>query len=97
MKMRPSKWLLYSPVVVLPFVAAFAVSTKSTLEDVADRATLNLAAQGAQWSKLTFDGRDASLAGDAPDAEALDAAVKAVTGTRGVRTVHNIGRVVEPS
>ena len=94
--MRPSKWLLYSPVVLLPFVAAFSLSAPSTLEDISGRATLSLAAVGADWAKVSFDGRDATLSGDAPGAAALDAAVKAVSGTRGVRVVSNTARVVEP-
>ena len=95
MNMRPSKWLLYSPVVVLPFVAAISLSTGSTLEDISGRATLSLAAVGADWSKITFDGRDVTLSGDAPSAAALDAALKAIAGTPGVRVVSNNARLVE--
>jgi hypothetical protein len=41
----------------------------------------------ADWAKITFHGRDAHIEGDAPDRIAMDQAVEAPAGTRGVRRV----------
>lgn len=96
MTVRLSKWILYSPVAVLPFLAAMVVSTGPAVEDVASRARASLAASGATWASVSLDGRDARLSGDAPDSESIDKAIAAVAGTYGVRRVEAAARVVAP-
>lgn len=96
MTVRLSKWILYSPVAVLPFLAAMVVSTGPAVEDVTSRARASLAASGATWASVSLDGRDARLSGDAPDAESIDKAIAAVAMTYGVRRVEAAARVVAP-
>jgi outer membrane protein OmpA-like peptidoglycan-associated protein len=93
-KCRPSKWVI--PAIVgagLPLLCAYAISSKGVVDDVNARAT---AALGADWAKVVTDGRDATISGTAPSQEALDAAVKAVAGTYGVRTVAQNMSVAPP-
>jgi len=97
MKFRPAKWLLYCPVALLPFIAAAALNSNRVTEDLAGRATRSLDQAGATWAKLTLDGRDATIAGDAPDEAAIEAAVRAVAATPGVRRAVSLARVVSSS
>lgn len=96
MTFRPSKWLVYSPVAILPFLAAFALNTGTVIGNLKKDAEAQLAASGADWARLKLDGRDALISGDSPSAEAIDAAVRAVAGTHGIRLVESAARVVEP-
>jgi outer membrane protein OmpA-like peptidoglycan-associated protein len=73
----------------LPFVAASWLTSGPAINDVQNRAAGALAAAGAPWAAVNMDGRDAILTGNAPGQDAIDAAVKAVAGTWGVRTVAN--------
>jgi outer membrane protein OmpA-like peptidoglycan-associated protein len=95
-KCRPGKWLLLSPVAALPFLAGFMINTDSLNNGIANRVNQQLAASGTDWAKMSFDGRDATLAGDAPSQEAIDKAAAAVAGTYGVRTLSLITRIVVP-
>lgn len=89
-KCRPSKWFLLAPVFAgLPWLAASWLSSGAAVNDVQTRAAAALGAVGAPWATVNMDGRDVILSGDAPSQDALDAAVKAVAGTYGVRTVAN--------
>ncbi|HMT13705.1 MAG TPA: BON domain-containing protein, partial [Aestuariivirga sp.] len=89
-KCRPSKWALLAPIFAgLPFVAASWLTSGPAINDVQNRAAGALAAAGAPWAAVNMDGRDAILTGNAPGQDAIDAAVKAVAGTWGVRTVAN--------
>ena len=89
-KCRPSKWLLWLPVFAgLPFLAASWLSAGPAVADLQTRAAGALAAAGAPWATLNVDGRDAILTGDAPTQDALDAAVKAVADTWGIRRVES--------
>ena len=96
MRFRPSKWLQYSPVAILPFLAALYLQGPGLREDIAVRVAGNLSKAGADWAKAGIDGRDVLLAGDSPSAEQVDAAIAAVIGTYGVRRVESTVRVVEP-
>ena len=80
----------------LPFLASAWLNTATLNKGISDRVTANVAAIGASWAKLTFDGRDVKLGGDAPDDNAIDAAMAAITGTYGVRTLSDVTRVVAP-
>ncbi len=94
---QPTKWLLWAPIMAgLPFIAAAWLNTAGLNAGIADAVTANLAAIGATWAKPSFDGRDVKLGGDAPDDAAIDAAIAAVTGTYGVRTLQDATRVVAP-
>ena len=96
-KPRPAKWLLWAPpMVVLTSLAAHLLNGGALNKDLSTRAVAQLAAIGADWAKPTFEGRDASLGGDAPSEEAIDAAAKALEGTYGVRVVITRARVVVP-
>lgn len=97
MTFRPKKWLLYCPVALLPFIAAAALNGNRVIADVAGRAAGSLDQAGAAWAKLTFDGRDATIAGDAPDEAAIETAVRAVAATPGVRRATSLARVVSSS
>jgi len=83
---QPGKWLQLAVVGVgLPYIASAWLSTDSLVSDVSTRAA---AAIGGDWAKVKFDGRDATLAGEAASQDALDSAIKAVQGTYGVRLVN---------
>jgi outer membrane protein OmpA-like peptidoglycan-associated protein len=96
MKCRPQKWLLYAPLAVLPFLAAWILNSKPLQQDIAARVAANLVIAESGWAKTAIAGRDAVLLGDAPSAEAMQRAIQAVAGTFGVRRVDSKARVVEP-
>lgn len=94
MPMRPLTWLKFAPVALLPLLAAYVISSGKVLNDLEQRASQVLAESGAGWAKLSMDGRDATVKGDSPSQEAVDAAVAAVSGVTGVRKAINGARVV---
>ena len=96
MTFRPSKWLLYAPVSALPLLAAWVINTEPLQQDILDRAAASLKSAGADWAKISLSGRDAEIAGDAKSAGDIEAAIKAVAGTYGVRLVESGARVVAP-
>jgi large repetitive protein len=80
---QPSKWIKWAPVMAgLPFLAGGWLQTDGLVKDV----TASAQAAAGEWAKVEFDGRDATLSGQTSQAS-LDAAVKAVVDTYGVRTV----------
>ena len=80
---QPSKWIQLTSVgALLPFLAAAAIQSNTVIKDLTDRATV-----AAAGPTVTFDGRDAKLAGEVPSLEALDAAKNNVAATYGVRLV----------
>jgi outer membrane protein OmpA-like peptidoglycan-associated protein len=96
-KPRPWKWLLWAlPMVALPTLAAVWLNTSSLFRDISARSTERLFAIGANWAVPLFDGRDVTLGGDAPNQEAIDKALDALSGVYGIRTVNNGARVVAP-
>ena len=97
-KCRPSKWVPYVLAgVPLALLAAYGTTSGGLLSDVRDRAAQALSAsETTAWAKVENDGRDLKLVGTAPSQEAVDAAVQAVAGTYGVRTVTNTVQIVEP-
>lgn len=92
--MNPGRWLKFAPVVLLPFLAAYAITSGPFLRDLEQRSQAALEGAGASWAKLTMDGRDARLAGDAPSSEAIAAGLAAVAAVPGIRTVRSSARVV---
>ena len=96
MGFRPSKWVLYAPVAVLPLLAAVFLQGRGLQDDIATRVTANLSSAGIDWAKAGVQGRDVQLAGDAPSADQVDAAIATSLSTYGVRRVVSIMRVVEP-
>jgi outer membrane protein OmpA-like peptidoglycan-associated protein len=96
MKCRPGKWLIWTPIALLPLLAAFVIGTRGLTEDVTERAFKNIAAAGGDWAQVTWDGRDAMIAGDAPSQDAIDKAIAAVADTYGVRRVSSSARIVAP-
>ena len=87
MTFRPARWLVWAPMAVLPFLAAWQLNSENLERELAARAESSLAAAGAAWAKADFDGRDAILSGEAPDEGASAAASHVVAGTPGVRFV----------
>jgi outer membrane protein OmpA-like peptidoglycan-associated protein len=80
---QPSKWIKWAPVMAgLPFLAGGWLQTDGLVKDVTSR----VQAAAGDWAKVEFDGRDATLSGQTSQAS-LDAAVKAVVDTYGVRTI----------
>ena len=71
----------------LPLLAALWLNSKGIEAKLAETATQSLAGAKGDWAKLSLDGRDARLEGNAPGRIAIDEAVKAVAGTPGVRRV----------
>jgi outer membrane protein OmpA-like peptidoglycan-associated protein len=96
MKCRPGKWLVWTPIALLPLLAAFVIGTRGVTEDITLRAFQNVTAAGGDWAAVTWNGRDAAIAGDAPNQEAIDKAVAALSETYGVRRVASTARVVAP-
>ena len=94
MPMRPLTWLKFAPVALLPLLAAYAINSGKLLRDLEGRASQVMAQSGAGWAKLSFDGRDATIQGDSPSQEAIDAAVAALAAVPGVRRVESAARVV---
>ena len=95
-KCHPGKWLVASPIALLPFLAAVFITTPSLNDGITVAVKQQVSAAGADWAKLTFDGRDVNLGGDAPSEEAIDKAVSAIKGTYGVRAFTDSTRVVAP-
>ncbi len=96
-KCRPSKWII--PAIVgagLPWLGAYMMSTGKVVDTVKSSASLALGGDGMDWAKVALDGRDATISGTAPSQDALDAAVKAVAGAKGVRLVAQNVQVVPP-
>jgi outer membrane protein OmpA-like peptidoglycan-associated protein len=91
---RPSQWVKWSFLAGLPFLASAVISSPELHKDVAERANAEVKKAG-EWASVDFNGRDATIRGDAPSKEAVDAATKAVAGTYGVRTFTSLARVVE--
>ena len=94
MPMRPLRWLKFAPVALLPLLAAYAINSGNVLRDLESRATAVLAESGASWARLKFDGRDATLQGDSPSQEAIEAAVAVLAAVTGVRRVESAARIV---
>lgn len=65
--------------------------------DIAGRVTTTLASQGLLFADVAISGRDVVLTGEAPSAEARDAAVTAAVRVLGVASVSNALIVVTPS
>jgi outer membrane protein OmpA-like peptidoglycan-associated protein len=95
MPFRPMKWVLYSPIAVLPFLASVVLEGRSMQARLASEAEAGLNEAEAVWAKAVVNGRDLTLSGDAPSNEQLDRAVAAVTGLYGIRRVDVAARVVE--
>lgn len=87
MKCNPRKWLYWLPLAALPFLAALWLNSAPIERKLTEAAGANLANLKADWAKLSVDGRDARLQGDAPGLRAIEEAAKAVAGTEGVRRV----------
>lgn len=88
MRCNPRKWLLWAiPMAGLPLLAALWLNSKGIEAKLTETAGASLSTAKADWAKVTFNGRDGLLAGDAPGRIAIDEAVKAVAGTAGVRRV----------
>ncbi|WP_373504769.1 hypothetical protein, partial [Aestuariivirga sp.] len=68
MPFRPSKWAIYAPVAVLPFLAALFLQGRGLQDDISRQVLDNLSRVDAGWARAEIAGRDVRLAGDAPSA-----------------------------
>ena len=91
MPLKPQKWLLYSPVAVLPFLAAMSLGTGPAQEKLLARAVSALESAAAPWARVAVSGRDLTLTGLAPTAADRDRALAAIAGVPGVRRVDAAG------
>src|SRR5689334_9821272 len=88
MRCNPRKWLLWAiPMAGLPLLGAVWQNGKGLEVRLSEAASGSLSTAKADWAKISFDGRDARLEGDAPSRMALEEAVKAVSDVQGVRRV----------
>jgi hypothetical protein len=71
----------------LPLLGALWLDRKGIEEKLAETAKDCLSTVKADWAKVSVNGRDAQIEGDAPGRIAIDQAVRAVAGTLGVRRV----------
>ena len=71
----------------LPLLAALWLNSKAIEGKLAQAASDSLSTAKADWAKVTVNGRDARIEGDAPGRIAIDEAARAVAGTPGVRRV----------
>jgi outer membrane protein OmpA-like peptidoglycan-associated protein len=98
-KCRPSKWIFPWGLlgVALPALVAHLTNTAPLLDDIKSRAGQALSgAEQTAWASVELSGRDATLKGTAPSQEAVDLAVRTVSGTYGIRTVVNTAQIVAP-
>ena len=65
MRCNPGKWLLWAPVALLPLLGALWISRPSVEQQLADAAKANLSQVKADWAKVSVEGRDALIEGDA--------------------------------
>jgi outer membrane protein OmpA-like peptidoglycan-associated protein len=92
-KWQPSKWLILAPVMAgLPLLAAYVTDSSKLVEHIAVEAQK----AAGDWSKVEVNGRDAKIEGQVPDQQSLDAAVKEVAGTYGVRAVDSASIKIVP-
>lgn len=86
--LRPFQWLTYSPVTILPLLAALMLEGPSLQTKVEQGVQARLAEAGGDWVKAEVRLRDVRLLGDAPSVEAREAVVAAVRAAPGVRHVN---------
>lgn len=96
MALRPSRWILYAPVAVLPFFAALFLDAPRLHDDLLERVNQAAGDAGKGWASIALDGRDVTLSGDSPSDEQLAAVADAVRKTAGVRKLENRARIVYP-
>ncbi len=89
---RPSQWLKWAPLTILPFVAGAWLQTGDMVDDIVARAQ---AAAGV-GAKIAVDGRDVVVTGEVASQAVLDSATKAISDTYGVRTVDTTGVKIVP-
>ncbi|MCB1433095.1 MAG: hypothetical protein KDK75_11640, partial [Alphaproteobacteria bacterium] len=87
---------MFAPIAVLPFLAGLFIQAKSLQSGLQGSVEARLAEAGADWAKVSVEGRDVVLTGDSPFQAYLDKALDTVSGTYGVRRVDSRARVVEP-
>lgn len=77
----------------LVFLLALYLRADWIEHDVRARATDALEQQGYAWARVSSDGRDVTLSGEAPAQTSIDRAVKLLSEIWGVRVVHAAARV----
>lgn len=87
---RWRSWI-WPGILIVAIVSALAVFLSDDVirADLSDRSVSGLSERGADWANITFEGRDATLTGDAPTPAAQTEAAEFVRGLHGVRVVEN--------
>ncbi|MEM7022500.1 MAG: hypothetical protein AAF637_07870 [Pseudomonadota bacterium] len=78
-------------------LAAVYVGVDVVERDLTLRSRVELATAGQRWAQVHFDGRDATLAGGAPSAEAQEQVRALVLGLAGVRKLNDETKVAPPA
>jgi outer membrane protein OmpA-like peptidoglycan-associated protein len=93
---KPSKWLVWAPVMAgLPALAAGWITSAPLWQDLEQRTNAALAQNSGL--KVTMDGRDAVITGDAASKTRLEDAIRAVSSTYGVRRVDTTRAAIAPA
>ncbi len=93
---KPSKWLIWAPLMAgLPALAAGWITSPPLWQDLEQRA--NAALTENSGLKVTMEGRDAVITGDAATKAKLEAAINAVSSTYGVRRVDATRAAIAPA
>ena len=87
---RPGVMVVASLTALTLFIGLGALRQAPLIEkDIRERATAAFTEGGYEWAQLLVDGRDITLAGVAPSAEARGAAYEVAAQLAGVRVAHN--------
>jgi outer membrane protein OmpA-like peptidoglycan-associated protein len=91
---RPQLMLIASVSALVLFMG-LAIQREAPLieRDIRDRATAALTDAGMGWARVKVDGRDVTLGGGAPSAEARSEAYRLTAEIAGVRVVHDVATV----
>ncbi|MGL5446222.1 MAG: OmpA family protein [Rhabdaerophilum sp.] len=86
---QPKKWFLGLIPVAGLLLAAGLMRQGGVEADLTGKGSAQLAASGFSWAKVTMEGRDAVLIGEAPEPELRARAIAAADGVSGIRIVND--------
>ena len=97
MNCQPKKWLWGLLPLALLGLGAWYFNTPTLETKLSNAAGAELKSSGVDWATVAMDGRDARIAGEAPDKDALSRATGIVAGIYGVRRVDASGVTIAAS